>query len=548
LKSHLLTNAELGELLARQAENVLPPLTRAFRRASRSALLWEQEAHSLHEQGRALIELQGIGPYETKEGGERTGTFALFDIQTRRTLPDLLPRGYLRGFAFAPDGKSFYYVHESLERNRSFYRAAAYRHFLGAPFADDREIFCAGEEENLRLGLICDTSRLGFLVYRFLDRTHTDFYLTTFDSQDPPLRLFAGAEFSFGPRLIAGRLLAITDRAAPNLRIVELRTCESPEMKWIDVVPEQDSRIHEWMVTRNRILVSYIRKSAICISIFDFNGHKKGEYPPSSNASTVHFIAASPDQDEVIVESDSFTDPPAILRYSVPTGRLMLWAKKEIPFDGQRYGQTQVWYSSKDGTRIPMYLMGRRDVLAGGCHAAIMTSYGGYGVSMTPRFSVFVAFLVEQGCLFALPNIRGGSEFGAKWHAAAKRRHRQTAYDDFLAAAEWLIATSGPPPANLPSSEVRIRDCSWAPLSPNGLNCFARPSAWCPSSICFATICSTTRTFGATSLELRTIRRTSRLSPPTRLITRFARAPPIPPYFWCPAIWIKTAIRCMPGR
>ena len=88
-----------------------------------------------------------------------------------------------------------------------------------------------------------------------------------------------------------------------------------------------------------------------------------------------------------------------------------------------------------------MFLVGLRDVLAGGCRPAILTSYGGYGVSMTPQFSVFVAFLIERGCLFALPNIRGGSEFGAEWHEAAKRRNRQTAYDDFLSAAEWLIQT-----------------------------------------------------------------------------------------------------------
>lgn len=87
-----------------------------------------------------------------------------------------------------------------------------------------------------------------------------------------------------------------------------------------------------------------------------------------------------------------------------------------------------------------MYLVGRRDVLEGSNNPTIMTSYGGYGMSMTPQFSVFVAFLMERGCLFALPNIRGGSEFGIEWHNAAKRRNRQTAYDDFLCAAEWLIS------------------------------------------------------------------------------------------------------------
>ena len=96
-----------------------------------------------------------------------------------------------------------------------------------------------------------------------------------------------------------------------------------------------------------------------------------------------------------------------------------------------------------------MFLVGRRDVLANGPHPTIMTSYGGYGVAMTPRFSVFVSFLMERGCLFALPNIRGGSEFGANWHNAAKRRNRQVAIDDFLGAAEWLIATGRTPAGRL---------------------------------------------------------------------------------------------------
>ena len=96
-----------------------------------------------------------------------------------------------------------------------------------------------------------------------------------------------------------------------------------------------------------------------------------------------------------------------------------------------------------------MYLVGRRDVLKRSGNPTIMTSYGGYGVSMTPQFSIFVAFLMEHGCLFALPNIRGGSEFGVEWHNAAKRRNRQVAFDDFIAAAEWLIETGRTEPHKL---------------------------------------------------------------------------------------------------
>ena len=378
--------------------------------------------------------------YEIKEGGERTGTFALFDIEGRRTLPDVLPRGYFAGSHLPPTAEVSITSMKPSEASRRLYRAA-YQHVLGAPFTEDKEVFFAGEGENLRLGVIGDTTRLGFLVYHFLEKTRTDFYLKTFDSHDEPQRIFADADYSFGPRLVPGRILAITDRDAPNLRIVELRSRGNQDFEWVDVVPEEPSRIHQWVVARDRILVSYIRQAETRVFVFDLDGNKTDEWPVRPGGRTVRFVGASPDKDEIILESDSFTGPPATLLCSLHTNSFALWAKKQIPFDSQNFGHKQVWYSSKDGTRIPMFLMGRRDVLAEGCHPAIMTSYGGYGVSMTPRFSVFVAFLVEQGCLFALPNIRGGSEFGAEWHNAAKRRNRQTAYDDFLAAAQSLIAT-----------------------------------------------------------------------------------------------------------
>jgi prolyl oligopeptidase len=123
----------------------------------------------------------------------------------------------------------------------------------------------------------------------------------------------------------------------------------------------------------------------------------------------------------------------------VVNGEQHPWFKSDIPFDSANFAHTRAFFRAKDGTNIPIYLAGRRGILTDGRHPTILTAYGGYGVPMTPQFSVFVAFLMERGCLFALPQIRGGSEFGSVWHEAAKRRKRQTAYDDFLSAAEWLV-------------------------------------------------------------------------------------------------------------
>jgi len=385
--------------------------------------------------------------YEIKEGGERTGSFELLEIETRNRLSDLLPRGYLRGFAFAPDTRSFYYVHEAVKANRPFYRAA-YQHVFGTPREEDREVFFAGEDKKIRLGLTSGTKRLAFFVHRFLEKTFTDIYLQPFDGTTPPELIFSKIDYSLGLRLTDDKILAITDRDAPNRRIVEIRLRESEEHEWIDVVPETDTPISNWFVGGDTIYVSRVKEMIHRIFVFDLSGKKRGEVPTRSDE-TLRIIGGSPDGDELLLETESFTEPIGIFRYSPKTHEQTLWAKRSIPFDSIDFDYSQIWFMSKDGTRIPMYLVGRRDVLEKSGNPTIMTSYGGYGVSMTPQFSIFVAFLMERGCLFALPNIRGGSEFGAEWHNAAKRRNRQTAIDDFLCAAEWLLKTGRIAPGKL---------------------------------------------------------------------------------------------------
>jgi len=385
--------------------------------------------------------------YETKEGGERTGTFALLDIENRKTLPDILPRGHLFGFAFAPNGKSFYYVHQASDTKHPFYRAA-YHHILGTPFSEDRKVFYAGEDQKISLGLFSDKTRLGFAVHKSFETLRMDFYLKLFESEGAPKLFLKDIDYEFGPYLLPDRILAITNRDAPNRRIVELRLKEEAEPEWIDVVSESDARIRSWFVVSDQIFVSYIREGRIQIFIFELSGQRTGEIAVGEGE-TVNLVGGSPYTKELLLVAESFAQPTAIFTYSVQTRDRKLWSKTAIPFDPANYSCCQVWYASKDDTRVPMFLVGKREVLEGSSNPTIMTSYGGFGVCMTPQFSVLVAFLMEHGCLFALPNIRGGSEFGNGWHNAAKRHNRQTAYDDFLGAAEWLIKTGRTTPEKL---------------------------------------------------------------------------------------------------
>jgi len=377
--------------------------------------------------------------YEVKEGGERTGTFEVWDIESQRALPDVLPRGYLRGFAFASDSRSFYYVHEPTTSSGPHHRAVCH-HVLGTAFNDDKQIFVAGDSDKIRLHMVHGKDQLGFLVYRFLDKPYTDFYLWRFGSETAPTLVIENAGYKFGPLLMKnGRILAVTDRDAPNSRIVRLRLREGLEPEFVDVIPATDVPIQNFAVTESRIFVSYTREVRTQIAVFDLFGNPLGELPVEKS-DTVRLTGGSLDEDDLFFERESFTKPIQIYRYSSRTGGAKLWAERDLPFDTRAFSHTQVWFTAKDGIRIPMFLVGRiRNADDSGPRPAFLTGYGGFGFNLTPRFAVYSAFLLEQGFLLAIPGVRGGSEGGAEWHLAGKRQQRQNAIDDFLCAADWLV-------------------------------------------------------------------------------------------------------------
>ena len=214
------------------------------------------------------------------------------------------------------------------------------------------------------------------------------------------------------------------------------------------LVRESGAQILNWLITANHIVVSYFGSSSTQMDVFDSYGTRLGEIPCEQNQ-TNRLLTADPCGDEeVLFERESFMRPAEVYRYDVSSGAENLWAKRQ-GFSSITCACSRVTLRAKDGTQIPMSILGRRDLISGVPSPVIMTSYGGFGFSMIPQFSVLVTCLVESGCLFALPNIRGGSEFGAEWHNAAKHRNRQVAFDDFLSAATWLVDEARTTPSQL---------------------------------------------------------------------------------------------------
>jgi prolyl oligopeptidase len=374
--------------------------------------------------------------YEVKEGGERTSSLEFVDLETGNRLPESLPRGYLRAFAFGPDSRTFYYSVEPVDHSEPFSHVV-YQHEIGHYLNEDQIVFNAGNANTLRIGLMSGPTYQLIFVQRILDRIVIDCYLRTYTSNAPARHILQNIDYVFAPQFIGDRILALTNLDAPNLRVVELRLHPNGSHDLVELVPSRPALIQQWLGLREYMVVSYLEGTSFKVCVFDPFGKPLGEIPIPED-STIRLLPCFGDADEFMFTCESFFESQSIHRYSVTGGQQSTWSKPGISLDRSIYGQRQIWYCSKDGTRIPMFLVGRHDLLEAKHNPVILTSYGGFQTSMTPQLSVFVAFLMEKGCLFALPNIRGGGEFGAEWHVAAQRHNRQTAFDDFLSASQWL--------------------------------------------------------------------------------------------------------------
>jgi prolyl oligopeptidase len=387
--------------------------------------------------------------YALKRGGEDSAEVRIFDVERRTTLSDGLSRGYLSGFAFAHDSKSYYYVHEPLDATRP-YRVRACRHFIGSDSREDRETFTAGEDTHTKLGLrISDDRRyLAYVVVRSQERNLIDLYLHDTFSAAPPQLIAENMEEPFFPFIVDRQLVLSTRWRAPNKRVIAIDIDSPSQENWRELVPESNSPIRDIAVRQQKIFVSYVENLAARTDIYDLGGTKVGTLPYPPNG-TVRLLSNPVDDDELFYTFSSFVQPETIFRYRIETGEQQIWSQRNIAFDHSLVDIKQVWYSSKDGTRVPMFLLGKHGYRPIGGIPTVLTGYGGFGKIVTPQFSAFATFVVEHGGLFAVANIRGGAEFGDRWHFDGKRQNRQNAFDDFIAAAEWLIRAGYTRPARL---------------------------------------------------------------------------------------------------
>jgi prolyl oligopeptidase len=381
--------------------------------------------------------------YQVRVGGNAWDEIEFFDVDARRILPDRLPLGSLRGFGFAPDGKGFYYVYQTAPDT---FRPETRFHRFGARSEDDVLIWAVESDPGIQLMAgWTDDCRFGlYTVRRSGVRTVSEFYLHDLVSGAGPRLIHREEGRSTEIRLASGRLWMCTETGAPNRQISSAPLVPAPiaQSSWTTIVPERTARIQKWGVRPGLVFATYVEDLAARTFVWTESGMELGTVPyPGPGTGAVH---SGGTRGSLYFNYQSFTESRSIYSWKPGAAKARLWWSSVERVSPEGAEVRRAWYQSKDGTRIHMFVVGRRETFAAASPTApapvVLTGYGAAGMAQTPQFSETAMFVVDNGGLFALANIRGGSEFGQEWHEAARGRKRQKAIDDFLGAAEWLCA------------------------------------------------------------------------------------------------------------
>lgn len=369
--------------------------------------------------------------YDLRDGGTDRRSIHIMDVESGITLPDSIPTGYARGFAFAPGGHGFYYCHETESSNDHTIRLCR---FEGT--ASDQVCFRQPRTAKSRLVLTCDDERLGVSHIRQVrGKDLLDLWITKRNEPTEWKLILANRPLPFIPILKGGSIYAMSYESAPNGRLVEL---DERGMEMRSVIPERHGTIRQIVLVSDLVFLNRVDQMQSSIECWNVEGGDMRHLDLWNNG-TLQLVPNQYDSsDTLFYASESFTQPPKIFEYTISTRSLRLWHQSRADSAVIQPVVQRTSYISTDGTQIPVRLVASDLPSRAHPRASIMSCYGGFGVAVTPQFSVLVAVMVELGATFALPSIRGGGEFGKVWHDAARGRNRQVAFDDFIAAAEWL--------------------------------------------------------------------------------------------------------------
>ena len=388
--------------------------------------------------------------YEVREGGADEQTIHFLNVKSRAELADVLPKARYAGVNLSPDEKGLYYAKFEPTGSLVFY------HQLGTSVSHDRMIFgksVAGETLGPMELIYPEVAENGrYLIVHVahgVPPKRVDIYVQDLRIPGAPIKpVIHGIDSRFQPVNYGDDLYVLTDYQAENYRVVKLSLADPAPEKWKTIVPEGKDVIESISIVGGKLFVTGLHDVITQTQVYALDGKLSGKisYPTLGAASAMYGRQASR---HGFYNFESFTIPPAIYHYDVATGKTEVFAKPRVPFASDQYEVSQVFYNSKDGTRVPMFISAKKGLKRDGTAPTLMFAYGGFNVSLVPHWDPEYAWWMEQGGYFAQPNLRGGGEYGEAWHKAGMFERKQNVFDDFFTAAEYLISNKYTSPSHL---------------------------------------------------------------------------------------------------
>jgi prolyl oligopeptidase len=381
----------------------------------------------------------------SKSGSDRQEIFVR-DVGTGVDRPDRILWVKFASLAWAGDGSGFYYTRfpepGTVPAGDEHYFNTVHYHALGDPQDADTLILGKPAERETVFGVeVSDDDRWAVITAFQGSSDRSEVYLL--DRHAPtsaPVPLFTGftAAYAF-IESAGGRLLFRTDDRAPRGRIISIDPAQ-PGVAPVELVAESGDKLSAALVIHHTIVAAYLHNASDRVRLFTVSGAPAGDIALPGIGS-VTGISGRPNDTEMLVGFTSFVQPSANYRFDFTTGQLSLFGERRLHVNPAQYETTQVWYPSKDGTKISMFLVARKDLPKDGNRPVLMTGYGGFNISLTPAFDPANFVLLDQGGIYAVVNLRGGGEYGESWHEAGMFERKQNVFDDFIAAAEWLVSS-----------------------------------------------------------------------------------------------------------
>jgi prolyl oligopeptidase len=386
--------------------------------------------------------------YRVRKGGADETTIRVYDLKTKQTLEDELPSGIYYSVDFAPDGKGIYYARTNEKGT------LVYLHILGMRPSRDTVVFGRefydeplGPIDLIYSQVTYDGHYLIATVRRGVPAKRVDIVFRDLTKPSSPFTVLVwGIESRFSVAYARGAWFVQTDYQAPKGRVLRADPGVDPSA-WKVIAPETQNVIEHFSVAGDKVYVTRLKDVKSATEIYTFDGKAAGsiDYDGIGSASPV---VGRPSDRYGFFSFQSYIQPPTIYRLDTLTGKRDIFAQPKVPFNTSNYDLKQVFYKSKDGTQIPMFIAGKKGLKQDGTERLLMSGYGGFNLSETPVWNPQWAWWIQQGGWFAYPNLRGGGEYGEAWHQAGMFEKKQNVFDDWFAAAEYLIAQKYTSPAH----------------------------------------------------------------------------------------------------